>query len=60
MNNREAGTFLLLGAFFIYVLPYSKTRSSLAAIAKQLFWSKLTGILAGYVAVICGSSQSRV
>lgn len=56
MNHREAATFILLGAFFIYVLLYGKTRSSLADIAKQLFWSKLTGILAGYIAVICAAT----
>lgn len=56
MNNREAATLFLLGVFFICILLYSPTRSSLIDIAKQLFWSKLTVLLVGYVAVICAAT----
>lgn len=56
MNNREAATFILLGVFFIYILLNSKTRLSLADIAKQLLLSKLTCILASYIAVICAAT----
>lgn len=41
MNNREAASFILLGAAFVGVLCLRAVRPTLAVVARQLLWSKL-------------------
>ena len=52
MNNREAATFILLGAAFVWMLWLPPVRASMRSLARQLFWSKLTVALVAYLAAI--------
>lgn len=52
MNDRELATFILLCLLVIAVLTYPKTRADIPGLTKQLFLSKLTALLALFVASI--------
>jgi len=52
MNNREAATFILLGAAFVWMLWQPALRASMRGVARQLLWSKLTVAMVAYVATI--------
>lgn len=52
MNNREAASFIILGAVVVGMLCLRPVRSSMVTAAKLLLWSKVTVGLVAYIGVI--------
>lgn len=52
VNNRELSTLILVGGFLLFAIWNRSTRATFPSLAKQLFASKITPVLALFIGVV--------